>query len=349
MTVRADTEQSRQFTIATSDARFIDLGTEFGVMIDAQGHAAVAVFQGIVKAEVKLAGGRWSAPVSLTEGDAAVCVGMEFTPQVARRSSYPTVQPLSPFQLWQDASREIQRSPKLAAYYDFEPDPKNRKVLPNRAMTGAVLDGKIQGAKWVEGRFPGKNALEFKKANSGVHIDLPQEMTSATLVAWVNVENLTKNKEDNHNSLIMADSWKKPYATHWFMRTDGCLRIAMQNQAGDLPELGIGDDKANQKEQKTPEWTSVNDHFGQWCMLTTVYDPDIQTITNYLNGRAVDTITLTQFPRVKFGQALIGAWYPSEDKKTQACILDGRMDELMIFDRAFSAEEIQKMYEAGKP
>jgi hypothetical protein len=349
LTVRADTEQSRQFTIATPDARFIDLGTEFGVMIDAQGRAAIAVFQGKVMAESKLAGGRWSAPVPLIEGDAAVCVGREFTQQVARRSSYPTMQPLSPRQLWQDASREFQTYPNLVAYYDFEPDPNNRTVLPNRATTGADFDGKIQGAAWAEGRFPGKNALQFKNAKGGVRVNIPQEMSTVTLVAWVNVESLTENKEDNHNSIFMADCWKTPYATHWFMRTDGCLRIAMQNKEGDLPDLGIGDGKAILQEQKTPEWTSVNEHFGQWCMLATVYDPLSQTITSYVNGRAVHTISLTQCPRVKFGQALIGAWYPYDDKKVQACMLDGRMDELMIFERALSSEEIQKIYEAGKP
>ena len=45
---RADTEQSRQFTIVTPNARFVDMGTEFGVAVEAKGRAAVAVFAGKV-------------------------------------------------------------------------------------------------------------------------------------------------------------------------------------------------------------------------------------------------------------------------------------------------------------
>ena len=73
LTARADTEQSRQFTIGTPFARFVDLGTEFGVMIDAQGRPTVAVFEGKVNAEAKLANGRWTTGISLGKGEAAVC------------------------------------------------------------------------------------------------------------------------------------------------------------------------------------------------------------------------------------------------------------------------------------
>ena len=92
---RADTEESRQFTIITPDARFEDLGTEFGVMIDDKGRSAVAVFAGKVKAEAKLADGRWTVPVSLGRGEAAFCEEAEFTRQVAQRNNFPTLQPQS--------------------------------------------------------------------------------------------------------------------------------------------------------------------------------------------------------------------------------------------------------------
>ena len=86
---RADTEESRQFKIITADARFEDLGTEFGVMIDDKGRIAVAVFAGKVKAEAKLADGRWTVPVSLGRGEAAVCEAAEFTRQVRSETISP--------------------------------------------------------------------------------------------------------------------------------------------------------------------------------------------------------------------------------------------------------------------
>ena len=60
------------------------------------------------------------------------------------------------YQRWLDASRELQSRQDLVAYYDFQPDPNNPKVLLNRAPTGAAFNGEIQNATWVEGRFPEK-------------------------------------------------------------------------------------------------------------------------------------------------------------------------------------------------
>jgi hypothetical protein len=60
---------------------------------------------------------------------------------------------------------------------------------------------------------------------------------------------------------------------------------------------------------------------------------------------------MTQLPRVKFGPATIGDWNPAEETATGDLkrTLVGRMDELMIFQRALTAEEIKQIYESGKP
>ena len=166
LTARAEPKVRGNSSLPRADARFVDLGTEFGVMIDERGRAQIAVFEGKVNAEAKLADGRWTAPVPLAEGEAAICEGMKFTPQVVARSDFPTLlppppPPISPFQRWLEASHDLQSRQDLVAYYDFQPDPTNPAVLFNRAPTGAALNGEIQTANWVEGRFPGKSALEF--------------------------------------------------------------------------------------------------------------------------------------------------------------------------------------------
>ena len=157
MTARADTEQSRQFTIATPNARFVDMGTEFGVAVEAKGRAAVAVFAGKVNAEAKKADGGWTAQISLEEGQAGVYEQAKFTRQVCKRSDFPTLQPITPppssYQRWLEASRELQSRRDLLAYYDFQPDPNNSKVLLNRSASGAKYNGEIQNAAFVDGRF----------------------------------------------------------------------------------------------------------------------------------------------------------------------------------------------------
>jgi hypothetical protein len=59
---------------------------------------------------------------------------------------------------------------------------------------------------------------------------------------------------------------------------------------------------------------------------------------------------MIKLPRVKFGPAMIGNWN-QQTEVTQDIIrtLDGRIDELMIFQSALTAEEIKRIYETGKP
>ena len=72
LTARVETIEAEGFTINTPNARFVDLGTEFGVKVDEQGREEAHVFAGRVNAETKLSGGGWSAPLALVQGQAFV-------------------------------------------------------------------------------------------------------------------------------------------------------------------------------------------------------------------------------------------------------------------------------------
>jgi hypothetical protein len=356
LTARCDAEQSHQFAILTPGARFVDLGTEFGVMIDDKGRSAVAVFAGKVNAEARLADGKWDTPVALSAGEAVICEEAKFAVMDAQRDSFPFMTPPpppppeSPCQRWLAFSQELRNREDLLAYYDFQQDPTKTRRLPNRSASGAALDGTVQNAKWAEGRFAGKNALEFKINDSGVSVDLPRdELSEVTLVAWVNVTDLLKNEYSNQSGIVMSDGWATSYELHWFMRIEGRLRLAMQNKDGSIQGEGIGTGTGILGTQNTGAWTSMTDHLGQWCMLAGVYDAATGSITHYFNGVVVEKITLTETPRVRLGAATICGWCPTKDRTKPKCSLKGRMDELMIFRSALSADEISKIYEAGKP
>ena len=167
---------------------------------------------------------------SLSEGEAAVCEGRKFTPFVAQRSSFPSLQPLPPpppvFQRWLDASRELQGRADLLAYYDFQVDRSNPSVLFNRAPTGAVLNGEIQNASWVEGRFPGKSGLEFKAADAGVRVNLPGKYERLTLIAWVS----SKGLANKYNGILLSDGWRRPGELHWQVRSSGQVEVDVCGQ-----------------------------------------------------------------------------------------------------------------------
>jgi hypothetical protein len=63
------------FAVETDSTRVVDLGTEFGVAVTADGSDDIQVFKGTVRAEPRSAGA--AAPLTLTQGQAAVSTGYE--------------------------------------------------------------------------------------------------------------------------------------------------------------------------------------------------------------------------------------------------------------------------------
>jgi hypothetical protein len=338
LTARADTEKSRQFTILTPDARFVDLGTEFGVMIDDKGRAEVAVFAGKVNAEAKLADGHWAVGVPLGKGEAVVCEGTKFISQVAERKDFPTLRleppppPSLSFQHWLDVSRKLQSHPDLLAYYDFQPDLSNPTVLFNRAPTGALLNGEILDAPWVDGRFPGKSALDFMEGDSGVRINLPGEYRQMTLIAWLSSNKLASD----YNSILMSDDWLRSKELRWMVLDGGQVDLVVFGQ------------KLHPESTKPIPADSLN----RWCMITGVIDIATNKILLYLNGEYLDTLEPEFIPAIQIGWATIGGWNnqgKGDSNLNRTHNLSGRIDELMIFQKALTAEEIKQIYEAGKP
>ena len=360
---RADTEQSRQFTIVTPNARFVDMGTEFGVAVEANGRAAVAVFAGKVIAEAKKTDGSWTTPIPLQEGQAGVYEQFKFTHQVCKRSDFPSLQlappPPTSYQRWLEASRELRSRPGLVAYYDFQPDPNNTKVLLNRAPSGAKFNGEIQNAAWASGRFDGKSALEFMAKDAGVRVNLDDKMEQISLVTWVNINRFANSL----NGLLLSNDWSRPGQLHWEINSDKHIDLA------EFMFNGFKNTVIFQSKEAVP-----NDCFNQWCMISGIIDRMNKCCLMYVNDKCVLTQTYniqipviktdgvghrqlldqsndSQIPLIEIGSATIAGWLESGKDPTPNKVrsLNCRMDELMIFESALSPEEIQKIYEAGKP
>jgi hypothetical protein len=342
LTARADIERSRQFTIATPQARFVDLGTEFGVMIDDKGRSSVAVFAGKVVAEAKMADGRWTTLVSLRKGESVVCEGTKYTSQVAQRSNFPSLQPLSPnqqissYQRWLDAAKEMRNHKDMLAYYDFQPDKNNPNVLLNRSTTGAALNGEIQNATWVDGRFPGKKALEFLAANAGVIVNLPGEYQQMTVIAWVN-NNRLANK---YNGILMSNDWAEQKKLHFQIQNNRQINMHVFGQ--------LVMQEAGQNSYCSTEAIPA-DIINHWCMIAGVIDtPNHSSL--YLNGDFFETLQTKQIPPIQIGSAMIGGWNKENSPDPDVIrSFSGRIDELLIFQKALTAAEIKQIYQRGKP
>ena len=72
------------------------------------------------------------------------------------------------FSQWMKHRQGVAADRDVVAYYDFQES--KGTTLKNKSKVGAALDGKIRGAKWATGRWPGKSALRFDGAKSVVEI-----------------------------------------------------------------------------------------------------------------------------------------------------------------------------------
>ena len=324
-----------------------DLGTEFGVEVRESGATSAHVFRGIV--EVRPAakdGEQHGRAVRLTENesvqversngngrvtvrreriDAAVFVRAEQLPKLAAD------QRLKPFRRWQAYSQQLRRDPSLLAYYDFQLEEGKPAVLPNVAANGdRALDGVVENATWSTGRMLGKHALLFRDPSDFVRVNLPQKTDNLTLAAWVCIDSLAENRV---HALLASTGWLKPGQIHWQMARDGHLGLACTSGS-----LGNCD---------TRPAVIGGDRLRRWIHLACVYDHAAGRVRFYVDGQNVGEVEYRTVGPIAIGPACIGNWDPRRNPDPEPRNLRGRMDELAIFGRPLSADEVQRMYEAG--
>lgn len=205
------------FTIDTPQSSLVDLGTSIGVEVNQQGASEVHVFDGLL--EARSTGGQ---SLSLSEGQALKLDGLKvdnWLPIKADQKGYQALSLLSAkveqeqqnkHKRWQALRKHYINDERLLAYYDFEPNADKPRLLNNVADGANAYAGAIVGAQWVQGPWPGKSALDFKRAGDRVRLNIDQAMTSFSLAAWVKVDSLDRT----YNSLLLTDGFK-PGDIHW--------------------------------------------------------------------------------------------------------------------------------------
>ncbi|MCG2683820.1 MAG: hypothetical protein L6306_09425, partial [Planctomycetales bacterium] len=361
------------FAIRTPTAIVTDLGTEFGVEVSEEGTTTSHVFRGSVKVLVLDADGNLPSPsgrgaggegsgreVILGENESVrvqhdkdaedrlvVVRGPADTASFVRAGQLAQVveerRRLGPLRRWQTFSEELRKRDDLLAYYDFQPDEKDRTVLRNRAATGAALDGRIENAPWVSGRFPDKHALQFGRPGSGVRVNIPVECKQLTVAAWVKLDRLPTAAE-GLAGLLMSDGWSRNDSftgrIAWQMRYDGRIFFTLDNWNDNTISWSVLDN------------ARVLDHWRHLAVVY-VYDPEASRVAFYLDGEHVGEGDMTALAHptmaATIGPATIGAWdsrgavADANDNRR----LHGAIDEMMIFSAALSPEEIRRLFERG--
>jgi ferric-dicitrate binding protein FerR (iron transport regulator) len=320
------------FTVASRRMTVVDLGTAFGFQAQ-EDTAEVHVFEG----KVQLRGATAAPKHELLAGEALGVDGHGAWRQFASATAnFPTAEALekkaaSSWQRraaeWQQVTRSLQGDASVILHFAFESDSSFERRLRNDA-TGAprASDGAIVGCRWAEGRWPGKGALEFKGTGDCVRIEVPGVFDALTLAAWVRVDSL----DHTYNSLFMADAYDRG-GMHWQITKTGALKLGIAG-GGDFDTPVVF----------PPE------RLGQWVHLAVVVDRGAHRVLHYIDGQEMSTHPLKIDVPLGFGRAEVGNWNPAPRRdRTPIRGFNGRMDDLLVFRRALTAEEVRALAGSG--
>jgi ferric-dicitrate binding protein FerR (iron transport regulator) len=336
------------FKLRTAGMQLVDLGTEFGVKVDSKGNSEVHVFEGKVEAHPDnqsmrlLECGqslRRDEALNLTAGQAKA----EDFPSVEKLNALGTQHAEARHAAWSAHMEKARRDPRLLACYLFKhwPEDKWDRVINNftepRHPTRA---GGAVGARWAEGRWPMKDALEFKSPGDRVRINLGTATYSAlTFACWVRVDSVDRK----YNSLLLTDGYDEG-EPHWQIYENGSLMFSIAYHSS-----------SNKKLNQIYYSPAIFDLSNQrnWHHLAVTYDNQSGMVTQYFDGAEISHEVHPQHIAgrpISYGFCEIGNWgIPTTPNNFPIRNLNGRMDEFLIFQSALSATEVKELYTAGRP
>jgi negative regulator of sigma E activity len=313
------------FTVQAAGMRFVDLGTEFGVAI-AGLESQLHVFEGHVDLET-LDGRRLS---SIAAGQSVrVNDGKVVGTDLSNLEKFPLPNTIG-LEKWNAWRQSFQKDPTLVCYYPFLLETGNLSALKDYASHtphGDRLDGVIEGARWVTGRWPGKSALLFDRDGDHVRLSVPGEYRRLSIAAWVYLD----RRDFELNAIFDSDGWQQG-AVHWQLKRGGDCSLGV---LGKLQRRVSG--------KRVP--------LNQWVHLVAVADLDRLSTQVFVNGDPAEELRFAAFPgMITPGNCRIGDWLRHPEPTTiPRRGLRGRVDEFAIWSRTLTRDEIRKLFVAGRP
>ena len=332
------------FGVQTPSALVIDRGTEFGVAVLDDGDTEVAVFSGAVDVSVGDSASGWSGdPQRLVPGDGVVVndatrqvsrvpsESLAFTQRARSQGYEQAVLANRPIAFWrfnepQGSTRLIDQG-SLGAHGELEGDPI-AFATPGAApeSTGSAVRG------------PGDSVALFR---CGKH-EFFRKPERLTIEGWVM---LASNKDGKGNEYQVIFSTRE-----------------MEIRGGGGLELGVerSGRYSNTKNALFFSWPGLADWYcvgeglaeDRWTHFAVIMDA--AEIQWYINGEPRETrLVKSHFaPRepadggvlISNGEVFIGNT-PISDRR----FFYGSLDELAVFDRVLTPEQIQAHYLAGRP
>lgn len=327
-------EQAYGFQAITPQMQVTDLGTSFGITVDNKsGQSELHVIQGEVELQT-------SNPDSSFKSE-RVTTG--YAKQVDARGQAEVIDyqgirylnlinsdelqlPVNRSYLgWVGYREKMMKNADTLLFLDFEELDYGDENVLNHA--GNTLQCKRYGSFDVTGRFASKRALAFQEVDDRIDFEVKHALSSFTLSCWLGFD------EIGNSALIMSDGFGLPgQQLRWQFHDNGDLRLTIMRNRENVERFYA-------KKVITPN------HFGRWIHLVTTYDIHQASVKHFVNGELVAEHTIEDRQPVKIGSASIGNW--NNGNATRRFV--GRIDEVLILEKALNDNEVAKLYQNGMP
>lgn len=335
---------AKGFLMHAPDVKVEDLGTEFALNVSGK-DTALHVFDGEVIAHMKD-----RTPANLKEGmtlatSTARLSSQDFLP-VGQMQDIIRRREKSRLEEWKSWAEEASKDGRLVSFYAFQHPSEDRwdRLVGNfAAPEDKKRAGGAVGARWTQGRWPGKDALEFKGPGDRMRINLDGNYAALTFSCWVKVDSLDKK----YNSLLLTDGYE-PGEPHWQIYEDGSLMFSISYPASGQ---GVTRTKNNQIYHSRPVITA--DSLGRWHHLAVTYENVTGLVVQYFDGQEVGR-EISRFHQpgrpITYGPCELGNWgLPTQGHQFPIRNLNGAIDEFAIYDQALSPAEIRNLNLKGQP
>lgn len=342
-------EPAHGFRVLTREGELIDLGTEFALNVS-DGQSEVHVLDG----EIEWLANQATEKRRLTKGQAVRQNASDPVDLVADASAFLGSVELRQrlastrgdrFQSWTHVAERQRQDARLVAYYCTASEGSWDRRLPNLAAQGTAGEGAVVAAVQSTDRWGRVHqALDFSPTGSRVRVTVPGEFRSLTFLTWVRIHSLDRW----YNSLFLTDGHEQ-HEPHWQIMDDGRLFFSVKKNDVWDPNKG---EKDKHIYYSPPFWTPALS--GQWLMLVTTYDVEARNVTHYLNGKPLSEEPIPEaylVEQVRIGNASLANWSLPENDDPHFAVrnLNGSMDTFQLYRAALSSDEIQQLYENGKP
>ncbi|MCM8534030.1 MAG: FecR domain-containing protein, partial [Lentisphaeraceae bacterium] len=312
------------FTVSAYDVNYEDIGTEFGLIVDGEKSSSeLHVFDGQVNVKDPATN---KLLKKVFRGQAVVYEdGKKATDTELQPAEFLTVGKIG-FKRWKRQITAMSEDPSVIACYPFLNN--ERAVLDNTAGEKRVTDGAISGARWVSGRWPGKQALLFDRKDDYVELDIPFQLDEVSVSMWLKVD----HQDTLLSPLFNSNKWDKG-------------DIHLQMMRSQQPHFDVYGTTVGPQQKRLLNRPISH---SKWVHITMVLSSTESYGKVYVNGNEAVT---GKFPRdaiIKPGKCRIGNWVPIPGYEPERKF-NGRIDEVVVWKKVLTKKEISKLVENGRP